>query len=139
MNSLHVLLGLIEDNKGKILLLHRNLKVTDPNVWCLPGGVQMNTTSSKESLITKILAETGLDISRLQYAKPFILERKKENLLIMTKTYHMKLNSKIHDNKIKVNQEGHDDYRWVYPATCYKQPNLIQTLYPTLEHFYHLN
>jgi mutator protein MutT len=63
--------AIIENDKGKVLLLRRANTAWGDNAWCLPGGKVDYGQTVAEALVREVFEETAL---RLQSAKLLILQ-----------------------------------------------------------------
>ena len=63
-------LGIVVNNKGEVLMIHRTEKEAGKNgavlEWCFPGGKQRLGESRSESVERGVLAKTGYDIESIR-------------------------------------------------------------------------
>ena len=87
MNSLHVVVGLVFNDKNEILIALRPPHVVQPGVWEFPGGKVEPDETLENALIREFQEEVGIHITRSE----FFLEIKKEfpqkNMLLILHTF----------------------------------------------------
>ena len=125
--------ALIQDKKGKILLLKVNLKElngTKQAYWDIPGGrIQLGDTV-QSTLLRELNEETGINESDVKQITPFsmVLSNiripiKDNDVGLILAAYICKINT---TSSIKISHE-HTEYSWFEPA---KAAELLQVKYP---------
>ncbi len=111
MNSINVVRVVIQDSKGRILLLKRASSQKWPNRWSLPGGKINEGESAKEACRREIKEETGLLLDSLEFL--FFSENLTETDA-NNKKYIISYFLGKSSGKVNINKES-SQYEWVAP------------------------
>lgn len=86
---------IIDNGRGELLLQHRddNLNISEPNKWCLFGGMIEKGETSLEAVIRELKEELNyvIDISKIHYLKQI------KNVHV-----YWTIDEKLRDNKVSV-------------------------------------
>lgn len=87
MKNLHVVVGIIFNEKKEVLIALRPPHVVQPGLWEFPGGKVEEDETLENALIREFREEIGIEVQRakflLKIEKPFL----KKNILLILHTY----------------------------------------------------
>lgn len=123
----------IENDKGEVLVLHRNENVPEGNKYGFPGGKVAEGQKPIEAAKLKTYQEVGLEFNddSLNFLGEFkfIVDDNKVTYSAWTTKFSG-------DQKaIKLNTDGHDEFKWDKPETLLKRDDLMVGVYPIIERF----
>lgn len=105
-------IGCFIEYKDKILLLHRQDRTTQGNLWGIPGGKLEPSETPIEAAIREVGEETGFDISKqsVTYLKKVYIKYPNFHYI-----YHMAKCSWRHPQDVKITFNEHKGFTWVTP------------------------
>lgn len=110
--------GCFLEYQGKILLLHRQDRSSQGNLWGIPGGKLEKTETPLEAAIRETLEETTFDISQQQITylgKVYLRDPDFDYV------YHMvKSTFQEHPSSVKISFSEHKGFTWVTPSDALK-------------------
>ena len=132
--KIHAVGIVLEDEKGQMLVLKRRAHVPEGATWGLVGGKVKDGLDPASTAANKAQEEIGysVDTSKLQFFKSYHWDR--DDLDLTFDVY--KLTTHKDDVDLKINQDGHTEYKWETPANLYGYKDLMRGLYPILEDIY---
>lgn len=128
---------IFQNEEGKILVLRRNPQDPEGNTWGLVGGKPDPGETSQEAAIREVKEEIGHEINPadLKFLKTYHWDR--DDLDLTFDVFKLK----IPKSEVMINlaKNENTEHRWVLPQELFRQPDLMQGLYPILEDEYLLN
>lgn len=114
--------GCIITYKGKVLMLYRSEKETDPSLWGIPAGKVDEGESDIQAVSREVNEETGiiLRLDELKYLGQLDIEY--ESITVQFPIFHKEF-TKL--PKITLDPEEHVDYAWMIPKSILELPNLM--------------
>ncbi|MDO8452629.1 MAG: NUDIX hydrolase [bacterium] len=138
-----VLRGIVIRDDGKILMLHRKNDPSkyNPDGWEFPGGRQIldpkngyiETTDG--AFEREVFDETGLDVLTISRLEITIFDFKREGKFKNTAYYEKVRITRLNGGEIFLDQEDHDDARWVTPKKALKTLSLTREVRMALAKF----
>jgi len=122
---------IIENNKGEILVLHRKEFVPEGGSWGLVGGGVEDNNDALRNLIQKVKQEIGLELNKARLKEVEVFDWKELNI-----RFHLYKTDVVIIPTIKLNTEGHSEYKWANPKDLYKNDILMKGLYKIIEKYY---
>jgi len=113
----------VEDG-DKILLLHKQDKKTQGNLWGIPGGKVEKGETPLQACLREVLEETGYDFSEqevLPVSTVYVEYNEKDHFVFHTFRVRMCFDP----STVKINFTEHKGFTWVKPQDALKM-NLIK-------------
>ena len=117
---LNIVCCLVFDKQDRILLLQRHSEDLGGGLWGQPGGRQEPGENPEVTAIREVKEETGLALNGVKYLGKH--ELKMPHGVAHMKTFKAQVNG---DEKIIIDREEHEGYRWFAVANLLKSKNII--------------
>lgn len=103
--------GIIQKGNKFLFLKRSSKEIDDPGEWELPGGFIEFGEDPTKGVIREIKEEIGLDVEIVSIYRILSKEYEKpgKKIHLIRIIYLFKTSSE----KVKLNEEEHEDYRWV--------------------------
>lgn len=102
--------GIIQDKKGRILLLQRIPKFEDDaDCWDFPGGIVEEGEDEKKALVREVFEETGISVKVLKYKGDWKFNRAGDGKEVKVKNF---LCIMMKEKKVCLSNE-HKDFKWI--------------------------
>ena len=124
---------LVINEDGEVLVLHRKPFVPEGRKWGLPGGKIEEGQEPFDAAKHKALHEVGLkfESDRLDFLGKFEFSAE-GNDVVYSVWMARYLDT---DGGIKLNKEGHSEFKWQKPEILLKKNDLMVGMYPILKKF----
>jgi len=118
--------------RDEILLLLRQDQKPQPNTWGVPAGKLEGEEDRLQAMVRELKEETGLSINKTDLE---LLDKVFVSYPDYDFVYHIFRLRLDHQPEITINQQEHQDFRWVQPRQALEL-NLIKDLDSCLDLIY---
>jgi 8-oxo-dGTP pyrophosphatase MutT (NUDIX family) len=127
---LNIVCCLVFDKQDRILLLQRHSQDLGGGLWGQPGGRQEPNEKPEVTAIREVQEETGLNLREVKYLGKHELQM--PHGVAHMKTFQAQVKG---DEKIIIDKEEHENYRWFPLVNLLKSKDIIWGLPTSLMDF----